>query len=126
MKTPKHLGRQSSRPIEELDTIAWDQGPITVTLDATEFTSHCPVTGQPDFGQLLIEYVPNRHLVETKSFKLFLWQFRDLKAFNEAIVARIHRDFWEQVRPVYLRVTGTFNRRGGIGVSATVEKGEPL
>jgi 7-cyano-7-deazaguanine reductase len=123
---PKYLGRQSSRPTAELDTIAWDQGPITVTLDATEFTSHCPVTEQPDFGQILVEYVPDRALVETKSFKLYLWQFRNTKAFNEAIVARIHREFWEQVRPKFLRVTGTFNRRGGIGVSATVEKGDPL
>jgi len=111
---PKHLGRHSEHVIDELDLIPWDLGPIRVTLDATEFTSLCPVTGQPDFGSVEIEYEPKAHIVETKSLKLYLRRFRDTKQFNEVIVATIADDFFHQVAPDWVTVTGKFNVRGGI------------
>lgn len=115
---PKHLGRQSQSAVVELDLIPWDSGDVVVQLDCSEFTSHCPVTKQPDFGRLEIRYCPRAHLVETKSLKLYLWQFRDRAEFNEQIVARIAKAFCEQVNPMWVAVTGVFNTRGGISVRA--------
>ena len=83
----------------------------------------CPVTAQPDYAQLMIEYVPDKHLAETKSVKLYLWKFRDEGAFNEAIIDRIASELFDQIKPLWLRVIGEFNPRGGICVTATAERG---
>lgn len=121
-KTPlKHLGVQSQDPIVELDTIDWHRpGQTTVKLDCSEFTSHCPVTKQPDFGRIEIAYLPGTKLVETKSLKLWLWQWRDRAAFNEEIVHEIAAKFMDQVEPLAVTVTGHFNPRGGISVTPEV------
>ncbi|NLX12429.1 MAG: NADPH-dependent 7-cyano-7-deazaguanine reductase QueF [Phycisphaerales bacterium] len=118
-----HLGKPSNQPIDRVDRIDWTGGAITVRLDCAEFTSICPVTGQPDFGQLTIEYVPDRYLVETKSLKLYLWRYRNERAFNESLVETIATDLLAQIEPRWLRVTGEFNPRGGIQVTATAERG---
>ena len=114
-----HLGRQSQAPIDEVETVPWQGGPITVRLDCAEFTSLCPVTGQPDFAQLVIEYEPAQRLIETKSLKLYLWRFRDRAAFNEAIVDEIAQDLFRQSQARRLVVTGTFHARGGIALTTT-------
>ena len=119
----KHLGKPSNRPIDTVDLIPWQGETIMVRLDCAEFTSICPVTGQPDFGALVIEYVPDRHLVETKSLKLYLWKYRTEAGFNEALVDRMAGDLYQQLRPRWLRMVGTFHPRGGIGVTATAERG---
>jgi len=85
-------------------------------LHAHEFTSHCPVTGQPDYAELTFVYQPDAYIVETKSFKLWLQRWRDRKAFNEQIVHDLAIDFAAQVRPRSVRVKGVFSRRGGIHV----------
>lgn len=120
----KHLGRPSNQPVDRVDLIAWTGGDVTVRLDCAEFTTLCPVTGHPDFGTLAIEYAPDRHLVETKSLKLYLWKYRNQPGFNEQIVDAIAADLYEQIRPRWLRVTGRFNPRGGISVTATAQRGE--
>jgi 7-cyano-7-deazaguanine reductase len=120
----KHLGKPSNEPIDVVDLIEWEGEEILVRLDCSEFTSLCPVTGQPDFATLVIEYVPHRHLVETKSVKLYLWKYRTEPGFNEALIDRIAGDLHRQIQPRWLRVTGTFNPRGGIRVTATAERGE--
>ena len=120
----KHLGKPSNEPTDRVDLIDWKGDRIVVRLDCSEFTSLCPVTGQPDFGQLTIEYVPDRHLAETKSLKLYLWKFRTEPGFNEALVDRIAGGLYGQVEPHWLRVTGTFHPRGGIQVTATAERGD--
>jgi 7-cyano-7-deazaguanine reductase len=104
---------------ERLDLIEW-KGSKTArhTLDCTEFTSLCPVTGQPDFGRLVIEYTPGTHIVETKSLKLWLRNWRERGVFNEVIVEEIADAFAKQVRPRSLLVCGAFNLRGGISVTA--------
>lgn len=119
----KHLGKLSNAPIDEVDLIDWTGQLITVCLDCNEFSAICPVTGQPDYGSLTIEYVPDRHLAETKSVKLYLWKYRDTRAFNESLVDIIATDLFEQVKPRYLRVVGSFHPRGGISVTATAERG---
>ena len=122
----KHLGKQSKKAITKLDLIPWDGGIIDITLHATEFTSHCPVTGQPDFARFEITYRPTDHIVETKSMKLYLWQYRDQAEFNEALVSKIAGDLYAQIKPHSLVVTGHFNVRGGIAVSASCHRGSRI
>ena len=120
----RHLGKPSNEPTDTLDLIEWRQGAILVRLDCSEFTCLCPVTGQPDFGTLVIEYVPDKHLAETKSLKMYLWKYRTERGFNEVLVDAIASDLYRQIEPRWLRVTGRFNPRGGIRVTATAERGE--
>ncbi len=90
--------------------------PWVVALDCTEFTSLCPMTGQPDFGRMLIHYVPDALCVESKSLKLYLCSYRNHGAFHEDCVNRIADDLAERITPLYLRVFGDFNVRGGIAI----------
>lgn len=120
---PKYLGQQFGEAVTEFDLIPWDGGSVQVDLNCTEFTSHCPKTGQPDFAKLLISYVPKKYIVETKSMKLYLWGFRDKKEFNEKLVAFIASDFYHQVLPRRVKVVGEFFTRGGISVTATAYRG---
>ena len=92
-----------------------------ITFDSHEFTSICPVTGQPDFAKIRIEYVPDRLCIETKSLKFYLASFRNTRAFNEAIVNRILDDILAASRPRRAIVTGEFAPRGGIGVLVVAE-----
>ncbi len=124
MEELHHLGKPSNQPTDKVDLIEWSGQPIVVRLECSEFTSLCPVTGQPDFGQLLIEYVPDRSLIETKSLKLYLWKYRNEPGFNETLVDKIATDLHQQVKPLWLRITGQFHPRGGIRVSATAERGD--
>lgn len=120
----RHLGKPSNQPVDTVDLIEWKGERIVVRLEVADFTSLCPVTGQPDFGALTIEYVPHRHLAETKSVKLYLWRYRNERGFNEAIVDAIASDLYRQIQPRWLRVTGAFHPRGGISVTAISEHGE--
>ncbi len=86
----------------------------TILIEAPEFTSLCPKTGQPDFATIVIEYTPDNLCVESKSLKLYLGSFRMHGEFHESCVARMHRDLMELLKPVYLRVEGQFTPRGGI------------
>jgi 7-cyano-7-deazaguanine reductase len=120
----KHLGKPSNQPVDKIDLIEWKGEPITVRLEVADFTSLCPITGQPDFGSLTIEYVPQRHLAETKSVKLYLWRYRNEPGFNEVLVDAIARDLFRQLQPRWLRLTGRFHPRGGISVTAVSEHGD--
>lgn len=114
----KYLGKSITTAVTELDLIPWTGNPIRVTLDASEFTSHCPKTGQPDFATIAIEYQSDKFIVETKSVKLFMWQFRDKREFNEKLVDYIAATFFNQLQPKWIRVVGKFAIRGGISVTA--------
>ena len=91
---------------------------ICVTLVADEFTSLCPVTAQPDFGIITIEFIPDSWIVETKSLKLYLMQFRQFGFFQEELVQHICDDLTSVLEPVSLTVTGDFKPRGGVGIKA--------
>src|SRR5258705_5902116 len=84
-----------------------------VTMTVPEFTCLCPRTGQPDFATIRIQYVPDQHLVELKSLKLYLWSYRQEGAFHEDVTNRILNDFVAVARPRRLEGTGGFNLRGG-------------
>jgi 7-cyano-7-deazaguanine reductase len=93
-----------------------------VTLEATEFTSICPKTGQPDFGSVIITYVPGDHCLESRAFKYYLWSFRDEGAFCESLAARIAEDVIYAIRPRHVRVQVNQNVRGGIAIVAVAER----
>ncbi|HEY4187418.1 MAG TPA: preQ(1) synthase [Polyangia bacterium] len=95
-----------------------------IRFDCPEFTCLCPKTGQPDFARIQIEYVPDQLCVELKSWKLYLWSYRDEGAFHEAVTNRILDDLVAAIAPRKLRVEGAFNVRGGISTTivATHEK----
>lgn len=89
-----------------------------VTLDATEFTSLCPRTGQPDFGEVSIEYVPDERCLESKALKFYLWAYRNEGAFCETLAARIADDIVYAIAPKAVRVEVHQNIRGGIRIVA--------
>lgn len=94
-----------------------------VTLNCPEFTSLCPVTGQPDFANITIQYVPGKRLVESKSLKLYLFSFRSYGEFHEDCVNRIMNDLIKLLNPKYIEVFGRFLPRGGISIDPFVCKG---
>ena len=96
-----------------------------VVLRALEFTSICPKTGQPDFGRVTIDYMPDERLLESKALKFYLWSFRDEGAFCETLAARIADDVVYAVAPRGVRVEVEQNVRGGIEIVATAERGDP-
>lgn len=111
---------QPSKNLEAFPNRAPDRFYL-VTLDTTEFTCLCPVTGQPDFATIRVEYVPDQKVVESKSFKLYLWSYRNEGAFHEHVVNRILDDLQKILDAHWIRVTGVFNIRGGIGIKVVAE-----
>ncbi len=93
-----------------------------VVMTATEFTSICPRSGQPDFGSVVIEYTPRDRCLESKALKVYLWSYRDEPAFCEALAARIADDVVHAIAPGHVRVEVHQNVRGGIGIVATAER----
>ena len=88
-----------------------------VEFSTAEFTCVCPMTGQPDFATIKISFVPDQHLVELKSLKLYLWSFRNEGHFHEDVTNIILNDLVRAIRPRRMTVTGEFNIRGGIGTT---------
>jgi 7-cyano-7-deazaguanine reductase len=92
-----------------------------IRFETADFTSLCPVTGQMDFAQITIEYVPDKLCVEAKSLKFYLASFRNERAFNEAVTNRILDDFVAACSPRYAVITAQFSPRGGIGLTVHAE-----
>jgi 7-cyano-7-deazaguanine reductase len=120
MKEPRHLGRQSALPASPEDAVL-DYVPnprpgtlYCVRFAAPEFTSLCPVTGQPDFAHLVIDYAPGETIVESKSLKLFLASFRNHGAFHEDVTVGIGQRLFAEMQPQWLRIGGYWYPRGGI------------
>jgi 7-cyano-7-deazaguanine reductase len=93
----------------------------TICIDIPEFTCLCPKTGQPDFANIQIQYVPALLCVELKALKLYMWAFRDQGAFHEAVANEILDDLIEAIAPNFMRIRAEFNVRGGIYTTVTVE-----
>lgn len=123
------LGRMApipSQPSEaQLETFANPHPEVdyVIRLTAPEFTTVCPLTGQPDFATLIVDYVPGSRLVESKSFKLFLGSFRNFGTFHEDCTVYVHNRLREAMEPKYIRVTGLWFARGGITIDVVVETG---
>lgn len=124
------LGREITGPQRKLEVFP-NRHPgrrYTIRLETDEFTCVCPMTGQPDFAHILIEYIPDQHIVESKSLKLYFWSFRNEGHFHEHVTNTILDDLVVALNPHFCRVVGTFNLRGGIiiTVKATHQKDKPV
>lgn len=96
-----------------------------VRFTVPEFTSLCPLTGQPDFAHMVIDYVPNKRLVESKSLKLFLTSFRNHGAFHEDCTVSIAKRLIDEIAPKWLRIGGYWYPRGGMPIDVFYQTGEP-
>jgi len=92
-----------------------------IKIDSPEFTCLCPKTGQPDFAEIKIDYIPDELCVELKSLKLYYWSFRDEGHFHEQVTNMMASDLIEAMDPRYLKITAIFNVRGGVYTTVEVE-----
>lgn len=123
LKGITHLGSQGTKyPVDYdpglLETFEnkHPENEYVVTLDCPEFTTLCPKTGQPDFGHIVISYIPGERMVESKSLKLYLFSFRNHGDFHEDVVNIIMKDLKQLMDPKYIEVKGYFMPRGGISI----------
>ncbi len=117
----------SSHPLERLETFAnpRPERDYTIRIDIPEFTCLCPKTGQPDFADLKLEYVPGERCIELKALKLYIWSFRDQGAFHEAVTNQILDQVVTTCEPRFARLTAVFNVRGGLYTRVVVEHRAP-
>ena len=120
-----HLGGETgpSRKLETFPNYHRDR-PYIVRLETDEFTCMCPATGQPDFATIKVEYIPDEKILESKSFKLYIWSFRNEGVFHEHVSNIILDDLVEAFDPQWCRVIGQFNIRGGITITVEAEHGK--
>jgi|TARA_B100001094_G_C18048889_1_gene728973 7-cyano-7-deazaguanine reductase len=127
----KNLGKDSLIPLEPDNNILEKVGNpkigvmYSVRFICPEFTSLCPVTGQPDFGHLIIDYVPYKYLVESKSLKLYLLSFRNHGAFHEDCSITIAQEIVNLLNPKWLRIGAYWYPRGGIPIDVFWQTGKP-
>ena len=130
-ETLTQLGRQTELPespakaVLEFVPNPHPEVVYLVRFVAPEFTSLCPITGQPDFAHLVIDYVPKDRLVESKSLKLFLGSFRNHGAFHEDCTVGIAKRLVQELKPVWLRIGGYWYPRGGIPIDVFYQSGSP-
>ena len=116
-----------SQPSRELETFPNPQPArdYTIRMRIPEFTCVCPKTGQPDFATIHIDYVPNERCIELKSLKLYMWSFRDVGAFHEAITNEMLEHIATAIEPRFIRITAEFYVRGGIYTTVVAEYKSP-
>jgi 7-cyano-7-deazaguanine reductase len=117
----------STQPSKDLETFPnpHPDRDYTIRIRTPEFTCLCPKTGQPDFATLQLEYVPDQACIELKSWKLYVWSFRDEGAFHEDVSNRILNDLVKACQPRFMRLHAEFNVRGGVYTDVTVEYRQP-
>ncbi len=126
-----HLGHSSDMPGSPseamLETVPnpHPDGKYLVRFTCPEFTSLCPVTGQPDFAHIVIDYVPRKKLIESKSLKLYLFSFRNHAAFHEACTLEIAKRLEKELAPFWLRIGGYWYPRGGMPIDIFYQSGKP-
>ena len=96
-----------------------------VKFNCPEFTSLCPITGQPDFATIYINYIPDNHMVESKSLKIYLFSFRNQGSFHEDCINTILKDLRNLMQPKFIEVQGKFTPRGGISIDPYSNWGKP-
>jgi 7-cyano-7-deazaguanine reductase len=125
------LGRPTAVPVSPdealLERVANPHPGATylVRFTCPEFTSICPITGQPDFAHIVIDYVPDAYIVESKSLKLYLWSYRNRGAFHEGCTLDIGKRLVETLAPKWLRIGGYFYPRGGMPIDIFWQTGNP-
>ena len=128
----RHLGQASALPASPeaavLETVPYTRGdgpPAIVRFTCPEFTSLGPVTGQPDFAHIVIDYAPDKLLVESKSLKLFMTSFRNHGTFHEDCTVTIGKRIVAAIEPLWLRIGGYWYPRGGIPIDVFWQTGRP-
>jgi 7-cyano-7-deazaguanine reductase len=111
---------QPSKDLETFDNPQSDRD-YTIRIKIPEFTCLCPKTGQPDFAEMTLEYIPDKLCVELKALKMYVWSFRDQGAFHEAVTNEILSDLVRATQPRFMRLTAEFNVRGGIYTTVVAE-----
>jgi len=113
----------TTQPSKELELFPNPQPErdYTIRISIPEFTCLCPMTGQPDFATLLLEYIPDRQCVELKSLKMYIWSFRNEGAFHEAVTNEILDALVKATAPRFMRLSADFYVRGGIGTKVIAE-----
>jgi len=113
---------KTAKPIRRLETFPnHTKRDYTVTLSTEEFTCVCPMTGQPDFARISIQYIPDKKIVESKSLKLYFWSFRNEGVFHEHVTNIILDDLVAALSPRWCKVTAQFAVRGGIAITVDAE-----
>ena len=112
-----------SRPSKTLETFPnpAPERDYRIHMEIPEFTCVCPMTGQPDFATLTLDYIADKRCVELKALKLYVWSYRDQGAFHEAVTNKILDDLVRATHPRYMRLEAKFNVRGGIYTSVVAE-----
>lgn len=130
LKKPKYLGKNTKLNQDNPDKFVLD--PIdnphpdkdySIRFSSPEFTSICPITSQPDFANIIIDYIPNKLLLESKSLKLFLFSFRNYGGFHEDCTIKIAKKIIHYVKPKWIRIVSVWNPRGGIPIDVFFEEG---
>jgi len=116
-----------SQPSREIEVFPNPQPArdYSIHIRIPEFTCLCPKTGQPDFAELNLVYVPDQWCIELKSLKNYIWSFRDQGAFHEAVSNQILNELQRAAAPRFMRLSAAFNTRGGIDTSVIVEHRDP-
>ena len=117
-----YLGKKSIKPSRKLDTFDCPKDITAIKFESNELTTFCPVTGQPDFNSIIIEYTPDKKCIESKSLKLYLWSYRDEAMFAEKLAHQIADDVFKAVKPKWCRATLIQNVRGGIQLTVVAER----
>lgn len=117
----------TTKPSKDLETFPNPQPgrDFTIRITIPEFTCLCPKTGQPDFANIIIEYVPADLCVELKGLKLYMWSFRERGAFHEAVTNEMLDDIVKAIAPNFMRIRAEFNVRGGIYTTVIAEHKNP-
>lgn len=123
-KDTKYLFEYSTEMLESFDN-KHPENDTWVKFNAPEFTSLCPITGQPDFATIYLSYIPDKKLVESKSLKLYLFSFRNHGAFHEDCINIIMKDLIALMDPKYIEVWGKFLPRGGLSIDPYCNYGKP-
>jgi len=116
------LGQTVRNPIDHVEVFPAPKHVTKVRFTTDELSSVCPVTAQPDVATVVIEYTPRDWCIESKSLKLYLWRFRDMAVFAEALAAEIADEVMTTVKPHHVKVSLTQRPRGGIEVHAEAER----
>ncbi len=123
--TDEHAASGVDAPLPEIETWPNQFADYEIEISTPEFTAVCPKTGLPDFGKIVLRYVPGQRCLELKSYKTYLLAYRDLGIFQENVVNRVLRDVVRAARPKMATVTGEFAPRGGIGTVVTATWSRP-
>jgi 7-cyano-7-deazaguanine reductase len=123
--TPSAFPETPSGGVLEAFDNRYPQRDYLIRFECADFTSLCPITGQPDFARLRIEYVADRRCIETKSLKFYLAAYRNARAFNEEVTNRILDDLVAACQPRWMKVVGEFASRGGISLAVEAEHVNP-